>query len=124
MAEITPDVDLDRPRPADALELRDLQHAQQLRLQRRRQLADLVEEQRAAVGDSPACPRLVATAPVNAPRSWPNSSRLEQRFGERRAVDRDERAAGAAAVLVERPRHELLAGPRLAGDQDGGVGAD
>ena len=37
-------------RAADALELALLQHAQQLRLQLERQLADLVEEQRAAVG--------------------------------------------------------------------------
>ena len=36
---------------ADALDLALLQRAQQLRLQRERQLADLVEEQRAAVGD-------------------------------------------------------------------------
>ena len=36
---------------ADALELALLQHAQQLRLRLERQLADLVEEQRAAVGE-------------------------------------------------------------------------
>ena len=35
---------------ADAADLALLQHAQQLRLQRERQLADLVEKQRAAVG--------------------------------------------------------------------------
>ena len=45
-----PEVDAYRPRAADALELALLQRAQQLRLQRERQLADLVEEQRAAVG--------------------------------------------------------------------------
>ena len=44
-------VDLERPRAADALELLLLQHAQQLRLHLERQLADLVEEQRAAVGE-------------------------------------------------------------------------
>ena len=35
-----------------------------------------------------------AIAPVNAPFSWPKSSRLEQRIGNRRAVDR--RRTGAA----------------------------
>ena len=45
-----PEVHPHRPRAADALELPLLQRAQQLRLQRERQLADLVEEERAAVG--------------------------------------------------------------------------
>ena len=43
-------VDLDRELSADAVELALRQHAQQPRLQRRRHVADLVEEQRAAVG--------------------------------------------------------------------------
>ena len=37
-------------RAADALELALLEHAQELHLGHRRELADLVEEQRAAVG--------------------------------------------------------------------------
>ena len=58
---------------ADAAHLARLEHAQQLRLQRQRQLADLVEEQRAAVGllERAGARR---SAPVNAPFSWPNSS--------------------------------------------------
>ena len=40
----------DGPRAADALELALLQHAQELRLGHRREVADLVEEERAAVG--------------------------------------------------------------------------
>ena len=44
-----PQVDLHRP-PAQPLDLALLQHAQQLHLDVRRDLADLVEEQRAAVG--------------------------------------------------------------------------
>ena len=43
-------VHLDRLRAADALELAFLQHAQQLGLEGRRNLADLVEKQRALVG--------------------------------------------------------------------------
>ena len=43
------DVDLDRVRVADALELALLQHAQQLRLQRRAHRPDFVEEERALV---------------------------------------------------------------------------
>ena len=44
-----PHVRLDRLVAADPLELLLLQHAQHLGLQRRRHVADLVEEQRAAV---------------------------------------------------------------------------
>ena len=43
-------VDLDRLVAADAEHFPVLQHAQQLRLQGQRHVADLVEEQRAAVG--------------------------------------------------------------------------
>ena len=45
-----PDVDLLRLRAADAADLALLERAQQLRLEIERQLAELVEEQRAAVG--------------------------------------------------------------------------
>ena len=58
---------------ADAAHLALLEHAQELRLQIERQLADLVEEEGAAVGLFDR-PRLALTAPVNAPRTWPNSS--------------------------------------------------
>ncbi len=52
-------VDAQAARTADALELALLQHAQQLRLRLGRQLADLVEEQRAAVGQLEAATALL-----------------------------------------------------------------
>ena len=58
---------------ADARELALLEHAQELGLHRQRQLADLVEEQRAAVGGLEQAD-LRSRAPVKAPFSWPNSS--------------------------------------------------
>jgi hypothetical protein len=58
---------------ADAVELAVRQHAQQARLQVERHVADLVEEQGAAVGLLEAAARMVC-APVKAPRSWPKSS--------------------------------------------------
>ena len=82
-------------RAAERLHLALLQHPQELDLQRRRHVADLVEEERAAVGLLEAA-RLVAVGPVKAPRTWPNSSRLEQRVGQRRAVDRARTACLAA----------------------------
>jgi hypothetical protein len=55
--------------PHDAV----LQDAQQLGLQRHRHLAELVEEERAAVGRLEEA-RLVAVRAVNAPFLWPNIS--------------------------------------------------
>ena len=66
-------VGLDRRVAADAIEVAVGEHAQQARLQFRRHVADLVEEERAAFGLLEAARRL-AWAPVKAPRSWPKSS--------------------------------------------------
>ena len=76
-----------------------LEHAQQLGLQLERQLADLVEQQRAAVGHLEA-PGAVRVAPVKAPFTWPKSSLSSRLCGDRRAVDGDEGrpARGARAV--------------------------
>ena len=73
MAAMMPDVGLDRLRAAEPLELALLQHAQELDLRRGRHLADFVEQQHAA-GGGLDLPGLALMAPVNAPRSWPNSS--------------------------------------------------
>src|SRR5207244_13151383 len=45
------DVDADRPCPAETLELVFLQHTQELRLQLERDLAHLVQEERATVSE-------------------------------------------------------------------------
>src|SRR5207302_9257287 len=44
---------------------------------------------------------------------------LEQRLGHGRAVDGDERSVAAPVQVVNRSRHQLLAGPGLAGEEDG-----
>ena len=49
--------------------------------------------------------------------------RLEQRLGDRGAVERDERPAASSAVHVQRPRHELLPRAGLAGNHHGGIRA-
>ena len=112
------DVDLDRLRAADALELVLLQEAQQLDLDRRRDLADLVEEQRAAVGERE--PAVLARHRAGERAALVTEQlALEQRLGERRAVQLDERAVRARRPLVDRVGDELLAGAALAGDQHG-----
>ena len=67
------DLDLRRRRPPAGSACR-LQHAQQLGLALQRQLADLVEEQRARRRPARRGRRGCSVAPVKAPLSWPNSS--------------------------------------------------
>src|SRR5207302_823107 len=94
---------------ANALDGPLLQRAQQLGLQLDRHIADLVEVERAAVRElelaEPPLLRVGERAPLVA-----EHLRLEQGGGNRRARDRDEGPAGPAAVVVDRPGDELLAG--------------
>ena len=103
---------------AEALDLALLQHAQELDLHVAGDLADLVEEQRAAVrGLEPAIARgggageraLLVTEQLG----------LEDRLGDRGAVHRDHRALRASAVVVQCAREQLLAGAALAEEQHG-----
>jgi hypothetical protein len=113
-----PHVDLDRLVAADPLDLALLEDAQQLGLQRDVELADLVEEDRAAVG-------LLEAAEVLADRAGEaallvaEQRRLDQLLGDRAAVEHDERLGLARRRVVHRARDHLLAGAGLAGDQHG-----
>src|SRR5207237_8813943 len=97
-------------------EFPSLQNLQQLDLRRRRRLADLVEEQRAAVGELEAALAPIGGAGERAFFVAENFA-LEQRLRNRRTVDGDEREGGARAELMDRLRDELLAGARLRGDE-------
>ena len=111
-----PHVDLLLLAAAEAPELALLQHPQQLDLRRRHHLGDLVQEQRAAMGELetalPAFHRAGERALLVA-----EDLALEQRLGDGRAVDGHERLGGALAQLMDRLRHHLLARPGLAPDQ-------
>jgi hypothetical protein len=88
------------------------------RLQVERHVADLVEEERAAVGLlEAAAPRRLRAGECAALVA--EQLALEQVLGYRRGVDRDERTRGARAVLVQRIGDQLLARARFAGDQHG-----
>ncbi len=67
-------------------------------------------------------PLLSATAPVKAPRTWPKSSDSRSPSGSAPQLTGTKGRADAAAVAVDGPGHELLAGAGLAGHEDGGVG--
>ena len=109
-------VDADQLAPADAEELALGQHAQQARLQRQRHVADLVEEQRAAVG-------LFETADVALLRAGERAGFVAEQFafeqfgGNRGGVERDERLARARRFAMQRARDQFLAGAGFAGDQ-------
>ena len=116
-----PDVRLDRARGADPLELPLLQDAQQQSLERQRNLAHLVEEQGAPLGRLDLAD-LAFDRSRESPSLVAEERALEERLGERGAVDRHERLAGPQAAAVEGARGELLAGAALAAQQDGRVG--
>jgi hypothetical protein len=90
-----------------------LEEPQELGLHRHRHLADLVEEQGAAGR------RLdLAAGPLGGAGERaalvPEQLALEQRLGDRRAVDRHEGPAPTLRALVDAPRQDLLAGAALA----------
>ncbi len=93
-----------------------LDRPEELGLQLLRQLADLVEEERAAVG-------LLAHPRVGLRRSGERAAfvaeklALDERRGDRPAVEDDERAGGARARAVDGLGDDLLARPGLALDE-------
>ena len=99
--------------PPDLLVLQD---AQQLGLDGERQVRDLVQEERAGIGDFEqprlGCVRIRERAPLVAEQFG-----LDELLRQGRAVDGNERRAVARSATVDRPREELLPGPRLADNQ-------
>ena len=84
-------------------------------------MPDFVEEQRALVRLlEPSLP--VADGAGERAAHVAEELRLEQRFGNRAAVERDEPMRAARAVVVDRARDDLLAGAGLAGDENRAVG--
>ena len=82
-----------------------------------RHLADLVEEQRAAVGDLEQAARVALGAGERAAHVA-EQRRLQQRLGDGGAVLADERAVAARAVRMDGARDQLLAGAAFALDHD------
>ena len=64
-------------------------------------------------------PTLVSIAPVNAPRTWPNSSLSNSVSTTAEQLIVTNRRALRGPSAVQRARHQLLAGAGLAGDQHG-----
>ena len=95
-----------------------LQEAQQRHLAFQRQVADLVEKKRAALG-------LLDPADLALVRAGEGTLLVAEQFGlhqmgrDGSAVDGDERSLAPARCFVDGLRRKLLAGARLARDEDG-----
>src|SRR6478736_2487859 len=100
-------------RAAQPLELLLLQHAEQLGLQTERDIADLVEKQRAVIRHLEA-PDLLRDGAGECPLLVSEQLALEQIERDGRAIDLDERPAAPRAEVVNRPRNQLFAGAGLA----------
>src|SRR5438876_2269562 len=115
------DVDALRTRATEPLELPLLEHPQQLRLQLERDVADLVEEERSAVGQLETADPL-RDGPGESAALVAEELALEQPRRDGGAVDLDERPPSAPAQVVKGAGDQLLAGARLAADEHGRVG--
>src|SRR5690606_4619072 len=114
------DIDADGALAAEAADLAVLEGGEQLGLERERQFRDLVEEQRASGGLlEETAVRLLCAGEGAA--GVAEELALEEGLRDAGAVDGDEGGAGAARRFVDRAREEPLAGPRLAGEEDGCV---
>ena len=116
-----PDVERDQLLAPEPAHLPLLEDAEQVDLGLGGHLADLVEEQRAALRHlEPA--GLLAHRAAERPLLVAEHLALDERLGQRPDVGGDERPVAAAAEVVDGPRDQLLARAALPLDQDGEVG--
>ena len=112
-------VRLDRVHAADSLDLLFLDRPQQLCLQLVLQVADLVEEQRAACGQL----ELAELLPDGAGEGTllvTEERALDQVLGNRREVHRHEWRVWSARLPMDEAREQFLSGAALAEHKDGG----
>jgi hypothetical protein len=115
------DVHLEVVAAAHSRELTVLQHVEQLGLQRGMELADLVQEHRAAVGQLETA-RLALVSSREGPALVTEQLALEQLPRHGGAVHLDERGTPTRRVGVDRAGDQLLAHTGLAAHQHGDVG--
>src|SRR5438309_2052539 len=115
MAGEDADVHLDLLRPAHAIEAALVERAEQLALELRRELAHLVEEERAAGGQLHEA-ELAFVRPGKGISLVTEQLTLQQPLGQRGATHVHEGAA-APRQPMQHVRDQLLARPRLAADQ-------
>ena len=114
------EVHADRVVAAHPLEGALLEDAEELRLEVERHVAHLVQVKGAAVGQL-QLPELPLLGVGERASLVAEELALEKVGGNGGAGDRDEGPPGAAAVVMDGPGHQLLAGARLAPQEDGDV---
>src|ERR1041385_810054 len=97
--------------------LTTVEQAEKMRLQRRRELRELVEEQRAPLR-LPDEPRTFGYPGVRVVLCVAEQLGVDDALGQRRGAAGDERPFGARRQPVDRARRELFSGPALSRDQD------
>src|SRR6516164_4666515 len=110
-----PDIDLDAARPPYPLKCLLLQDAHDLALGFERHIADLVEEQRAAMSTLEGTD--LARRPI-APKFGPEQLDLEPVRPHRRAVDRHKGTLRTPRVQMQQPPDDFLSGTGRSRDQD------
>src|SRR4051794_10948228 len=113
-------IDADGLLAAHFLERLLLQYAQNFRLRLQAHVADLVEEERAAVGQLELAFAVIDRAGERA-FAMSEQLRLDQLLGDRGAVDVDEWMLGALRETVQRPRNDFFSTAVLAGDEHAAV---
>ena len=118
------DAHVDRRRcpRADAPHHPLLENAEELGLRRRGQVRDLVEKQRAAVGEAEVT-FLATVRPRERALFVAEQLGLDQRVGDGAAVDADERTVAPPALVMDGAGDELFARARLALDENRERGA-
>ncbi len=114
-------VHLDGPVAPHPLEALLLQDAQDLGLGLEAHIADFVQEQGAFMGQIEFAP-VAVRGPGKGPLLVAEELAFDEVFGNGGAVDLHEGARGPAAVGMERPGHQFLAGAVFPGDEHAGVG--
>ena len=107
--------------PADARDPAILEHAQELDLDGRRGIADLVEEQRAAPGPFEGA-RMPRHRSGEGAFLVAEQFALQQAFRESGAIHGNERSVGPGAVRVQGAGHQFLARAAFAAHEHRGVG--
>src|SRR5262249_43683799 len=114
-------IDPRRRRGAEALEFPLLEYAQEFDLQVEGQFADLVQEDRAAMGELEA-PHFAAEGASEGPLFVPEELTLDQRGWDGGAVDLDQGSLLTRTAVMNGPCDQLFARARFAQDEDRGLG--
>ncbi len=94
-----------------------LQHTQELALQGRRHIADLIEEHRPATGQLKQ-PHLVVTSIGERTAPVTEELAFEECLGDRRTIHGEKGAGGSRTLRVQRSSQKLLPRPAFSNQQD------